>query len=114
MKITQRSISEVGQAEKVQIHFKFNDLKQGYAEIARVHGLDNSDIYMVVREIDNIREFRRANPQLKHVMRRVFINRKKEKAKAVVATPKRERRPDNKRNAINGAMALAFQEAGLV
>ena len=56
MKIVQRNISEVSQQEKVQIHFKFNDLKRGYAEIARVHKLDNGDIYMIVQEIERIRE----------------------------------------------------------
>lgn len=114
MKIVQRSINEVSREEKIQIHFKFNDLKLGYAEIARVHGLDNGDIYQVVQEIERIRSYRTDNPKVKHVMRRVYINRKKEKAAAVVAKPKRDPRPDNKRNAINGAMALAFQEAGLV
>ncbi|AAX78769.1 hypothetical protein AVU18_gp154 [Citrobacter phage IME-CF2] len=112
MKIVQRNISEVSQEEKVQIHFKFNDLKRGYAEIARVHKLDNGDIYMIVQEIERIRAFRAENPKVKRVLRRVYVNKHRKAAKPV--KPKREPRPDNKRKAINGAMALAFQEAGLV
>ena len=73
MKIVQRNISEVSQEEKVQIHFKFNDLKRGYAEIARVHKLDNSDIYMIVQEIERIRAFRAENPKVKRVLRRVYV-----------------------------------------
>lgn len=113
MKIIQRNISEVSQAEKVQIHFKFNDLKHGYAEIARVHKLDNSDIYMIVQEIERIRAFRAENPKVKRVLRRVYVNKHRKAAKEPAKT-KRDPRPDNKRKAINGAMALAFQEAGLV
>lgn len=114
MKIVQRNISEVSQAEKVQIHFKFNDLKHGYAEIARVHGLDNGDIYIIVQEIERIRAFRAENPKVKHVLRRVYVNKHRKVEKEPKVKTKRDPRPDNKRKAINGAMALAFQEAGLV
>ena len=78
MKIVQRNISEVSQQEKVQIHFKFNDLKLGYAQIAREHMLDNGDIYVIVQEIERIRAFRAENPKVKHVLRRVYINKHRE------------------------------------
>lgn len=76
-----RSVSEVSQQEKVQIHFKFNDLKAGYAEIAREHLLDNCDIYNIVQEIEKIRAHRAANPKVKHVLRRVLINKHRKQAK---------------------------------
>ncbi|QJI53285.1 hypothetical protein EBPL_00244 [Enterobacter phage EBPL] len=114
MKIVQRNISEVSQQEKVQIHFKFNDLKLGYAQIAREHMLDNGDIYVIVQEIERIRAFRAENPKVKHVLRRVYINKHREEKRKPKTKAKRDPRPDNKRKAINGAMALAFQEAGLV
>lgn len=124
MKIVQRSITEVSQAEKVQIHFKFNDLNAGYAEIAREHQLDNGDIYKIVQEIEKIRAFRAENPKVKHVLRRVYINKHRKEVKP----PKKARdpRPDNRRKTvsreldmlfdgsrkgINPAMALAFQQA---
>jgi len=78
-----RSISEVSQQEKVQIHFKFNDLKAGYAEIAREHLLDNCDIYNIVQEIERIRAFRAANPKVKHVLRRVLVNKHRKEVKPV-------------------------------
>ena len=51
---------------------------------------------------------------MKHVLRRVYINKHREEQRKPKLKAKRDPRPDNKRKAINGAMALAFHEAGLV
>lgn len=103
MKLQCRNISEVSQQEKVQIHFKFNDLKAGYAEIAREHLLDNCDIYTIVKEIETIRANRAANPQVKAVYRRNHINKKRE-----VLTTKKEKspRPDNRQKTISRELDL--------
>lgn len=118
MKIVHRSISELSQDEKVQIHFKFNYLRKGYAEIAREHGLDNGDIYQVVQEIERIRAFRSANLPVKNAMRReaIEIHRKRvynlERAKRPM---KKEKKPRPfKREHLNTSMVLAFQDAGII
>lgn len=137
MKAVCRSISEVSQQEKVQIHFKFNDLKAGYAEIAREHFLDNCDIYNIVQEIERIRAFRASNPKVKHILRRVLVNKhrketkpaqkersprpytryKKEKVESVVSFDNIESVIMEKADYIinnthkNAAIALAFQSA---
>lgn len=137
MKAVCRNISEVSQQEKVLIHFKFNDLKAGYAEIAREHLLDNCDIYNIVQEIERIRAFRAANPKVKHVLRRVLVNKhrketkptqkersprpykryKKDKAESVIGFDNSETAINEKANYVinnthkNAAIALAFQAA---
>lgn len=105
MKAIRRSVSEVSQLEKVQIHFKFNDLKSGYAEIGREHHLDNCDIYTIVTEIEKLRSHRAENPKVKHVMRRVYVNKHRTETKP----PKKSRspRPDNRRKVVSRELDLA-------
>lgn len=108
----QRSISEVSNEEKVQIHFKFNELRQGYAFIGREHALDNCDIYTIVAEIDHLRANRAHNPEVKHVYRRVFIN--KHKNKALPAKKVRSPRPDNKKKAISRELDIVHDLSGYI
>ncbi|QDH49217.1 hypothetical protein PHYNN_31 [Pantoea phage Phynn] len=108
MKATRRNISEISPEEKVQIHFKFNDLHKGYAEIAKDHLLDNCDIYTIVHEIDSLRAKRAENLKVKHVYRRVHINKNRE----VKPQPKKQKepRPDNRRKVITRELDLRDRE----
>lgn len=114
MKQVCRSISEVSQQEKVQIHFKFNDLKAGYAEIAREHLLDNCDIYNIVQEIEKIRAHRAANPKVKHVLRRVLINKhRKEKPVKKERTPRLYDRKKKNKEKIESVMGFDNSETAI-
>ena len=110
----QRSISEVGNEEKVQIHFKFTEQHKGYAFTGREHALDNCDIFLIVQEIDKMRANRAHNLEVKHVYRRVFIN--KHKNKPVVQRkqkePKQVRRENTERKKeLNAGWVSAFENA---
>lgn len=110
----QRSINEVGNEEKVHIHFKFTELRQGYAFIGLTHALDNCDVYRIIAEIDKMRANRALNPEVKHVFRRVFIN--KHKNKPVVnrkpKEPKQVRREKQVRQKeVNAGWLAAFENA---
>jgi len=110
MKLIRRNISEVDQAEKVQIHFEFNDQKKGYAEIAREHLLDNCDIYVIVQEIEKIRANRASNPKVKHVLRRVHVNKHRKEQKPVKAA--RSPRPDDRRKVVSRELDLNEEAQG--
>lgn len=109
----QRSISEVGNEEKVQIHFKFTELHKGYAFIGREHALDNCDIYLIVQEIDKMRANRAHNLEVKNVYRRVFINKHKNKP-APPTKKMRSPRPDSKKKAIARELNIVHDLAGYI
>lgn len=111
MKAIRRNISEVSQEEKVQIHFKFNDQNSGYAEIAREHHLDNCDIYTIVQEIEKIRANRAANPKVKHVLRRVYVNKHRKEEKPVKKS--RSPRPDDRRKVVSRELDLNEEAIGI-
>lgn len=123
MKVQRRNISEVSQQEKVEIHFKFKDLRKGYAEIAREHLLDNCDIYNLVNEIEKIRATRANNPAVKHVLRRLHINKNRKETKPGKSNQRKggmnpadvDKQAATKKHGykqpVNQAMALAFKDA---
>ncbi|QPI17833.1 hypothetical protein POP12_041 [Pectobacterium phage POP12] len=98
-----RLISEVTSNEKVQIHFESTELKKGYAEIARLHKIDNCDIYLIIKEVEQLRSVRTSNQEVKHVYRRIHLNKCR---KPKPAAPKVKPKPE-----IHTAMAYAFEKA---
>ncbi|UYD57631.1 hypothetical protein OFDDKENP_00255 [Aeromonas phage B614] len=74
-----RKIAELTNAEKVQIHFMFREMKQGYVQIGRMYGIRPIDVPDVVVEVDAAKiDFEEREPV---VYRRHYVNPKRGKTR---------------------------------
>lgn len=74
-----RDASELTNAEKVQIHFMFHEMKQGYVQIARMYDIKAVSVIDIISEVDGAKsEFQTREPV---VYRKHYVNPNRGKAR---------------------------------
>lgn len=122
-KVLFRTIAEVDNKEKTEIHFMFNELKVGLVELARRHELKSTDVFTIVQEVEAARvEFKNrepvvyrkhyVNPRFKSIAEKEAELAAKKEAKRISVQPKKKGYNKPKSD-VNSAMADAFKNAGL-
>lgn len=67
-----RDVSELTNAEKVQIHFMFREMKQGYVQIARMYDIKAVAVIDIIAEVDGAKlDFETREPV---VYRKHYVN----------------------------------------
>ncbi|APU01969.1 hypothetical protein [Aeromonas phage L9-6] len=75
-----RKFTELSNAEKVQIHFMFREMKQGYVQIGRMYDIRAVDVPDIVAYVDGAKlDFETREPV---VFRKHYVNPKRGKARA--------------------------------
>lgn len=74
-----RDVSQLTNAEKVQIHFMFHEMKHGYVQIARMYDIKAVSVIDVIAEVDMAKsEFQTREPV---VYRKHYVNPNRGKSK---------------------------------